>query len=401
MAAKSDTRGRRAANPDAALQPSLFPEHDEDEPAAGADADPAALDILPPAAEIPLPEKTAHGAAAERWLFPTAHGLYLAPADAYIDPHRPVDRAIITHGHADHARSGHGAVLTTPETRAIMQVRYGEGCAGSFQDLAYGEIIELGGVTLHLAPAGHILGSAQVVMEYEGTRVVVSGDYKREADPTCAPFEVISCDVFVTEATFALPVFRHEPAHKEAARLAASLHAEPDRFHLLGVYGLGKAQRMMKLVRDTGYDKPIYLHGALVGLTELYESLGHDFGTVIPVATEKGKGPRKPADFDGNLILCPPSAIADLWSRRFGDCITAFASGWMRIRGRARQRGVELPLIVSDHADWPDLLHTIDDTGAGEIWVTHGREDALVHQMRLTGRCARALALVGYEDEGE
>ncbi len=158
---------------------------------------------------------------------------------------------------------------------------------------------------------------------------------------------------------------------------------------------------MLKLVRQAGYDRPVYLHGALVNLTEFYQTQGHDFGEVIPVATEKGKGPRKAQDFDDNLVLCPPSAIGDRWSRRFGDAISAFASGWMRIRGRARQRGVELPLIVSDHADWPDLLRTIDDTGAGEIWVTHGREDALVHQMRITGRCARALALVGREDEAE
>lgn len=349
----------------------------------------------------PPPEKTVHGAAAERWLYPTDHGLYLAPADAFIDPHRPVPRAIITHGHADHARAGHDAVMCTAETRDIMQVRYGDACAGSFTPLPYGEDCDLNGAKVRLAPAGHILGSAQVVIDHQGTRVVVSGDYKREPDPTCAPFEVVECDVFVTEATFGLPVFKHETAADEAARLVASLSTQPDRFHLLGVYGLGKCQRMLSLIRQTGFDDPIYLHGALVGLTELYESYGTDFGDLRPVATEKGKGPRKAQDFEGKLVLCPPSAIADRWSRRFGDCVTAFASGWMRVRGRARQRGVELPLIVSDHADWPDLIRTIDDTGAGEIWVTHGREDALVHQMRMTGRCARALALVGFEDEGE
>ena len=282
-----------------------------------------------------------------------------------------------------------------------MQVRYGDECAGSFQTLDYGEIIQLGDVTIRLAPAGHILGSAQIILEHEGTRVVVSGDYKREEDPTCKPFEVVPCDVFVTEATFGLPVFKHERAVDEAAKHAASLRDQPDRFHLLGVYGLGKCQRMLSLIRSHGYDDPIYLHGALVKLTELYESYGYDFGEVQPVATEKGKGPRKAQDFEGKLVLCPPSAIGDKWSRRFGDYVACFASGWMRIRGRARQRGVELPLIVSDHADWPELIRTIEETGASEVWVTHGREDALVHHLRKSGTPARALALIGRDDEAE
>lgn len=333
--------------------------------------------------------------AVSSWLYPTEQGLYCEPGGFFIDPHRAVDRAIISHGHSDHARSGHSAVLATSETIAIMKVRHGPESAGAFQVASYGAPVDVGGVSVTLAPAGHILGSAQIVLEWQGQRAVFSGDYKRSPDPTCAPFELVTCDVFITEATFALPVFRHEKADDEARRLLASLVRQPHRAHLLGVYGLGKCQRMLRLVRDAGWDKPIYLHGALVALTQLYQHLGQDFGDVRPV------GDTATRDLDGALVFCPPSAIADRWSRRLSDPVTAFASGWMRVRGRARQRGVELPLVVSDHADWPELLATIAATGAPDVWVTHGRDDALVHQLALTGLRARALALVGFEDEAE
>lgn len=332
-----------------------------------------------------------------RWLYPTDRGLYCEPGDFFIDPARPVDRAVITHGHSDHARPGHGAVLATPETADIMRERLGPDAAGRYESVSPGQSLRLGGVDVRLAPAGHILGSAQVVMEYQGRRAVVSGDYKRSADPTCAPFELVPCDLFVTEATFGLPVFRHEPAASEAQRLVASLAANPARTHLVGVYGLGKCQRLIKLCREAGYDAPIYLHGALVAMCELYQRCGIELGELrqLEVTGKVGK------DLAGSLVLCPPSAVADRWSRRFEDPLTAFASGWMRIRGRVRQRGVELPLVVSDHADWPELLDTIVETGAEEVWVTHGREDALVYQLGLMGRKARALSLVGFEDEAE
>jgi putative mRNA 3-end processing factor len=306
-----------------------------------------------------------------------------------------VDRAVITHGHSDHARAGHRAVLATAETVEIMKVRYGEDCAGAFQPLALGEPITINGVSLRLVPAGHILGSAQVVIEWAGRRAVISGDYKRAGDPTCAPFELVTCDVFVTEATFGLPVFRHEKAEHEAEKLLASLAAEPDRTHLIGAYNLGKCQRMIRVVRDAGYDKPIYLHGAVVALTDLYQKLGIDLGELLPVA---GTAPKS---INGGIVMCPPSALGDRWSRRFGDPVNAFASGWMRVRGRARQLGVELPLVVSDHVDWPELIQTVIETEAEEIWVTHGREDALVHYLGTIGRKARALALVGYGEEAE
>jgi len=329
------------------------------------------------------------------WLYPTPDGLYCAAGKFHIDPQRPVERAVVTHGHGDHARPNNSAVLATPETLAIMRTRYGEQAGGRLQALGYGEALTLDGVQLKLVPAGHILGSAQIVLECQGQRVVVSGDYKRAPDPTCAPFELVACDLFVTEATFALPVFRHEPAEREIGRLIESLLRNADRPHLLGVYGLGKCQRMIVLLRAAGYDRPIYLHGALIALCELYERLGVSLGPLLPFADAE------PKSLAGALVMCPPSALNDRWSRRLDDPVTAFASGWMRVRGRARQRGVELPLVVSDHADWPELLATIADTGASEIWATHGRDDALIHQLALDGRKARALALVGYEDEDE
>lgn len=329
------------------------------------------------------------------WLYPTPKGLYCEPGDFYIDPARPVGRAVITHGHADHARPGNTAVMATRQTLDIMQVRYGERAGENLQAIDYGETISINGVDVGMAPAGHILGAAQVILDWQGYRAVVSGDYKRATDPTCTGFEVVKCDLFITEATFGLPVFVHENAATEAARLVASLDASPQRTHLLGVYGLGKCQRMICLVRAAGYDKPIYLHGALQGLCAYYTTQGVELGELRPVADEP------PEALQGQLVLCPPSAIADRWSRRMNDPLTAFASGWMRVRARARQRGAEFPIIVSDHADWPELLQTITDVEAGEIWVTHGREDALLHQISSMGLKGRALALVGFEDEGE
>jgi putative mRNA 3-end processing factor len=232
-------------------------------------------------------------------------------------------------------------------------------------------------------------------MEYRGQRAVVSGDYKRRADPTCAGFEVVPCDLFVTEATFALPVFVHEPDDVEIAKLLSSLAAFPERTHQIGVYGLGKCQRLIKLLRQAGYNETIWLHGAMKAICDLYERHGFSLGDLRLVNEAK-------ESLAGKIVLCPPSAIGDKWSRRFAEPIPAFASGWMRIRARARQRGVELPLIISDHADWPELIQTIKDVGAGEIWITHGRDDALTLACEQMGLRARALSMVGYgEEEGE
>jgi putative mRNA 3-end processing factor len=330
----------------------------------------------------------------ESWLRPDASGLHCLPGGFHVDPHAPVDRAIITHGHSDHARPGHAAVLATPDTIAIMKLRLGAGAAGSFQPLDYGDTLQIGSVTVSLRPSGHILGAAQLVIEHQGQRAVVSGDYKRQTDPTCDAFEVVPCDLFVTEATFGLPVFRHEPPEGEVAKLLASLRTFPERTHLVGVYGLGKCQRLVALLRQAGYERPIWLHGALRSMTDYYLRRGIDLGPVPSVAESKDS-------LAGEIVLCPPSAIADRWSQRFAEPLAGFASGWMRIRGRARQRGVELPLVISDHAGWPELLQTIRETGAGEIWVTHGREEALVHAVTQMGLRARALALVGREDDAE
>jgi putative mRNA 3-end processing factor len=328
-------------------------------------------------------------------LTPLPAGLYCKVGDFYIDPVRPVARAVITHGHSDHARSGHGAVLATQETLDIMGLRYGENFAGSTQAVRYGEEIRLGDVTVNFHPAGHVLGSAQIAVSCNGTRIVASGDYKDAFDPTCAPFELVACDVFITEATFGLPVFRHGNATDEVKKLLASVDLFPERAHLVGAYSLGKAQRVIKVIREAGYDAPIYLHGAMERITEYYASRGIALGELRSV-----RGVKK-VDLAGTVTIAPPSATSDIWMRRFPDPVTAFASGWMRVRARARQGGIELPLVISDHADWAGLTATIAATGAREIWVTHGQEDALVHWCKTKGLAARPLDLVGYGDESE
>ncbi len=336
---------------------------------------------------------------AENWMQVRPEGLYCAPADIYIDPHQPVERAAITHGHADHARPGHKSVFATPETLAIMKTRYPDDAPSMKHPLNYGEKTDLAGdVRFWLAPAGHILGSAQVVIEHANQRIVVSGDYKRHSDPTCTPFEVVKTDVFVTEATFALPVFSHPPLEHEIDKLVRSMSLFPDRAHLVGVYSLGKCQRVMLALRQAGYSHPFYLHGALIRLTELYEAHGFDFGEWKPVSDYKG---REKEIMRGRIVLAPPSALADRWSRTLPDMLPAMASGWMQIRARARQRRAEMALIISDHADWQDLLQTVDDTGAKDVWITHGRVEALQHALTQKGIRAKALALVGREEDAD
>lgn len=338
-----------------------------------------------------------HGPDARRFaavLHPTPQGLWCPEGQFYIDPPRPVERAVITHGHADHARWGHGHVLATPETLAIMAVRYGADFAGSTQSLEYGERVKLNGAEVSLYPAGHVLGSAQAAIHQDGITITASGDYKRRRDPTCAGFEPVKSDVFITEATFGLPVFRHPPDGHEIGKLLHSIEQFPERAHLVGAYALGKAQRVMKLLREAGYDETIYVHGALEKLNRLYEAFGVDLGPWQTVSGVK-------ADFAGKIIIAPPSAIADRWSRRFPDPVAAFASGWMSVRARARQRGVELPIILSDHADWDELTDTLTELSPTEVWITHGRDDALSRWAEINGMTARALHLVGYEDEDD
>ena len=326
------------------------------------------------------------------WIESHPEGIYVRPADAWIDPSQPKSRAWVTHGHADHARGGHGAVLATPETLAIMATRYGP---QSGQGIAYDETIRVGDVDVRFVPAGHVLGSAQIVMEHKGERIVVSGDYKRRPDPTCPCFVPVPCDVFVTEATFGLPVFRHPETGSEIDRLLHRLHSDPERCVLVGAYALGKAQRIITELRERGHHDPIYFHGALERLCVLYEELGVALGDLRP-ATGAAKDELK-----GKIVIAPPSALNDRWSRRLPDPVTAMASGWMRIRQRARQRNVELPLIISDHADWDELTTTIRELAPREVWITHGREEALKHWCMTHQIKACELNLVGYEDEDD
>ncbi len=329
------------------------------------------------------------------WLKVTPAGLWCEPGDFHIDPLRPVARAVVTHAHSDHARPGHEAVLASPATLALMRTRMGEGAGRTRQPLGWGERLRLGAVDVWLEPAGHVLGAAQVAMEYAGSRAVVSGDYKRRADPTCAGFVPIPCDVFVTEATFALPVFRHPPADAEIARLLASVLLFPERTHLVGCYSLGKCQRLIALLRAAGWDRPIWLHGAHVALCAAYEALGVPLGDLRP-ATAAAK-----ADLAGAIVLAPPAAAGERWARRLADPVVCAASGWMRVRGRARQGGVELPLVISDHADWDELVATLREVAAPEVWVTHGREEALIHEAAKYGIAGHALRLLGYGEEDE
>ncbi|MCB1883255.1 MAG: ligase-associated DNA damage response exonuclease [Geminicoccaceae bacterium] len=338
--------------------------------------------------------------AADRWIEVTPLGLHVPEGGFHVDPKRPVPLAVVSHGHADHARPGHGCVVATPETIAVMRARYGPDAIGEARPLAPGEVVRLGSVEVGLAPAGHVLGSAQAVLDYQGTRVVYSGDYKRRPDPTCAPFLPVPCDVFITEATFGLPVFRHPATADELGKLLHSLAVFPERCHVVGAYALGKAQRVIRELRLLGYDRPIHLHGALQRLCDLYRDHGVDLGELRP-ATAGAKG-RAREDLRGQVVIAPPGAIADRWARRLPDPVVALASGWMRVRQRARARGVELPLVLSDHADWDELLATVEELDPKEVWVTHGREEALIHALAGRGRKARALALVGYDgEEGE
>jgi putative mRNA 3-end processing factor len=327
-------------------------------------------------------------------LHPRPAGLYCPAGDFSIDPVQPVARALITHGHADHARAGHGTVWASRQTLDIMAIRYGEDFCQT--RIPVEDRVDIAEVRATFTPAGHVLGSMQITVDDGNTAITVSGDYARVDNPACAAFALAPCDVFVTEATFGLPVFNHPSPQTEVEKLLRSVAAQPDRCHLVGAYALGKAQRVIALLRQAGWDRPIYIHGALQRLCDYHIEQGIDLGELRPATVKQGKDA-----FKGQIILGPPSAFAATWAQRFPDPVICFASGWMQVRARARQRGVELPLILSDHVDWPDLTRTIQDLSPQEVWVTHGREDALVRWCELNQIKARPLRLVGYEEEAD
>ena len=331
----------------------------------------------------------------EQLLHPTPRGLYCPPGDFYIDPVRAgVERAVVTHGHADHARAGHTAVLATPQTLDIMQCRYGENFTKARQVAEYGETHSMNGVDVRLIPAGHILGSAQVVIEHKGLKMICTGDYKRRKDPTCSAFEVENCDVFITEATFALPVFKHPDDRGEVQKLLKSLGDFPHRTHLVGAYSLGKAQRLIALLREAGYDETILITPAVKELCDLYERHGVKLGD-LDVETPASHPSER---FANRVVIGPMQTFTEKLVKRFSEPLLCFASGWMGIRARAKASGVELPLVISDHADWDELTMTATQVNPNALWITHGREDALMRWAEIEGRTAQPLHLVGYDE---
>jgi putative mRNA 3-end processing factor len=306
---------------------------------------------------------------------PTGSGLYCATGRFHVDPWEPVDRAVITHAHGDHLRSGSSAYLCAQPGRSLVAHRVGAGAV--IETLEYGQSKEIGGVRISLHPAGHVLGSAQVRLEHRGEVWVVSGDYKRAFDPTCAPFEPVPCHTFVTEATFGLPIFRWDPvetAVREICDWWGEMRAA-GRPAVLFCYALGKAQRVLAELGRCA-DRPVFVHGALVGLTELYRAAG-----VTMVATARATERARGTSFGGELIVAPLSARGSTWMRRFRDHSSAFASGWMRIRGARRRRGYDRGFALSDHADWDALGATVAETGAGRVFVTHGYSHQLARYL--------------------
>jgi putative mRNA 3-end processing factor len=314
----------------------------------------------------------------------TEKGLYCEAGDFYVDPWLPVDRAVITHAHGDHARWGSGAYLGSREGERVLRTRLGPGAR--IRSVDFGEPVMVNGVRVSLHPAGHILGSAQVRVEHRGEVWVVSGDYKTEPDPTCTAFEAVRCHTFVTESTFGLPIYRWSPQDEVLSEIRTWWRAnrEAGRASVVFAYALGKAQR---LLAGLGKDGPIYTHGAVERLNQDYRASG----IALPPTRYAGAAPKGTA-FHEALIVAPPSMRGSPWLRRFGALSTAFASGWMRIRGARRRRAVDRGFVLSDHVDWPALLEAITATGAECVWVTHGYREPVVRWLQEHGLQARAVA---------
>ncbi|NUT59870.1 ligase-associated DNA damage response exonuclease [Herbaspirillum sp. C9C3] len=323
-------------------------------------------------------------------------GLYCVPGDFYIDPWRPVARAVITHAHADHARVGHGHYLAAAPGAGILRARLGADIP--LQTLPYGERINHNGVRLSLHPAGHVLGSAQLRMEHEGHIWVASGDYKLEPDGTCAPFEPVRCHAFITESTFGMPIYRWQAQQEifdEINRWWRS-NAAQGRASVLFCYSFGKAQRILHGI-DASIG-PIICHGAVEPLNLLYREAGIALPETLTAGQAEADKRSKATVYAGSLVIAPPSAAGSPWIRRFGDYSDAFASGWMRLRGTRRRRGVDRGFVLSDHADWPALHEAIRATGAERVIVTHGQVATMVRWLRQQGLDAGAFA-TEYGDE--
>jgi len=306
----------------------------------------------------------------------TAQGLYCPAGDFHVDPWRPVATAVVTHGHADHARWGHGRYHAAVAGEGILRRRLGADI--DLTGHAYAAPLRLGDAVVSFHPAGHVLGSAQIRIEVGGEVWVVSGDYKREADPSCAAFELVPCDGFVTEATFALPIYRWDPGARVVDELFAwwESNAARGQTSILFCYALGKAQRLLAEIHGR-VERTVHLHGALVSMVDAYREAGVTLAPTAPVsASPKGE------KFKGELVLAPPSAMGTTWMRRFAEPQTAFVSGWMRVRGQRRRRGYDRGFVLSDHADWPDLLRTVEECGARRVLCTHGYADTLARFLR-------------------
>jgi putative mRNA 3-end processing factor len=322
----------------------------------------------------------------------TDEGLYCEPGDFYIDPWRPVEKAVITHAHSDHAHYGNKLYYANEKSVPILKLRLGENIV--VEAKKYGEKFNIGDVTVSLHPAGHVLGSAQVRVEYQGQVWVASGDYKRTPDPSCDAFEVVPCDVFISEATFALPIYQWDTGDLTGEKIFQWWQSEPERPSLIFCYALGKAQRILaELAKIT--DRTIYLHGSMINLTQIYRDQNIKMLPTAAVADQA-----KDYNFKGDLILAPPSAHRSAWMKRFKDPQTAFASGWMQIRGARRRRGYEKGFVLSDHADWNELNQTIRETQAKTVFLTHGRTDVLQKYLEEKGQKVR-LFKTEFEDQGE
>ncbi|MCA1684906.1 MAG: ligase-associated DNA damage response exonuclease [Planctomycetia bacterium] len=323
-------------------------------------------------------------------LDPTDLGLYCRAGDFYIDPWRPVDRAVVTHAHGDHIGHGCDRYLTSRDGLNVLRARLG--AEAIIEAANYGETVSINGVTVSLHPAGHILGSSQVRVEHAGAVAVVSGDYKGEPDATCAPFEPVRCHVFVSESTFGLPIYRWPSQADVFVTIRDWWVANQDagRASLLFAYALGKAQRLIYgLGTDPG---PIYTHGAVEAMNRAYRVSGVPLPETTYAAAKSG------VDWSRALIVAPPSAQGSPWLRRFGTSSTGFASGWMSIRGARRRRSVDRGFVLSDHADWPGLLSAIDATGAEQVWLTHGYTSVVARYLRDLGRDTRTIS-TRYEGE--